>query len=270
MKTNRIRQTALAMVFASTMVAFGVASTQVRADLVDPNLFLEYSSLKFSFTRTAAPGALGTVGTFTIQDIGGSAMNAILRNGLGLEIDRATIANSGSFDVLLAGSVIRVGTSDYRLMGTLTATDYYIGTPTTVVQANFEGSVINFAELMGATYFFQIAGSLGAPGGILLPPTDPWTFSGQPGAINPDSLNVGGDNLIQVPYQVSTYDVGNLVEFHLGGVLLPDGSTQDTFFGTDVSLGGGDMKVTIVPAPAAVVLGLFGLGAVGWYMRRYA
>lgn len=51
-------------------------------------------------------------------------------------------------------------------------------------------------------------------------------------------------------------------------------SSLDALFSADHKNGnaltGGEVKGSVVPAPAAVLLGLVGLAAGGWYMRRLA
>ena len=235
------------------------------ADLPDPNVYLDYSTLDFVFTRTAAAGVFGTVGTYEIRDVSGSSMDAILRDDMSAEIDRATIRSFTDFDVMLSGNVDRVAANAYSLTGTLTATD---DTGMTKVLADF-ASVEVSNDSIGFTNLFVIAGTLGTSGGgigpILVPASESWSFYGHSGD-TVDGLDVGNDDTIIVAHNAMSYGGGDLVNFTLGN----DISGLDTLFADGRTLGGGDMKVTVVPAPAGVILGVIGLGVAGCLRRRFS
>jgi len=65
----------------------------------------------------------------------------------------------------------------------------------------------------------------------------------------------------------SSYDNGEVLTTQF---LTLGAMDEDTFLGANRDVTGGWASGTIVPAPTAFILGLLGLTAVGWRMRRYA
>ena len=63
------------------------------------------------------------------------------------------------------------------------------------------------------------------------------------------------------------YGSGQLFQMTFG---VNSATLADLFDGGEQSGAAGFMHGTIVPVPAAIVLGVIGLGLVGWRMRKYA
>jgi hypothetical protein len=147
----------------------------------------------------------------------------------------------------------------------LTFTD--TNTASNAVKADFTSSSI--AIMYGAAGYLEIRGYLGTSSGqdsiLLSTRGDPWKFMGEASS-TPNSPDADGVDGQITRAQRAAQDNGTLIcmKFAIGQDSL------DTLFGVDRSLGGGEVKGSIVPAPAAVVLGLMGLGLVGVWMRRYA
>jgi hypothetical protein len=173
-------------------------------------------------------------------------------------LDSVRINNSAGdrFDLQLDMTLTRLGVNDYSATGTFRMADV---SGIDKVFANFRSTSIT---LVAGT--LNIDGFLKGNSPILINAHSPWVFEGDgsvPG--QPD-----GDADLTVP-NPGAYDHGVLVAMKFG---LPSNLYLDEVFnrGTDVTLTGGEVKGSIAPAPAAIGLGLLGLGLIGWYMRRFA
>ena len=131
--------------------------------------------------------------------------------------------------------------------------------------------VSNSVEISGGN--LDIAGALMplSETSILVPSSDPWTFTGQMGGI-PGGGADGEPYTITVPSNVGARTSGTIVVMHYA---LPSGigSLQDLFnLSTGTELVRGDVDITITPIPTAVLLGTIGLGmaVVGLKLRKYA
>jgi hypothetical protein len=173
-------------------------------------------------------------------------------------LDSVRINNGGvdRFDLLLDMTLTRRGANDYAAAGTFKMADV---SGIEKVFANFRSTSVT---LVGG--ILNIDGLLEGNSPILINAYSPWVFKGLesvPG--EPD-----GDADLTVP-NPGAYDSGVLVAMKFG---LPSSLSLDGVFnrGTNVNLTGGEVKGSIVPAPAAIGLGMIGLGLVGWFMRRLA
>lgn len=112
---------------------------------------------------------------------------------------------------------------------------------------------------------FQMTGylqPLGANTSILLTATDPWVYTGNgPGS-------VGSDSTVSQPNS-ATYQGGLLFNFSISQEFV--GTDLTGFLGANQSAASvGDAAFAVIPVPPALLLGLVGLGILGWRMRRYA
>lgn len=259
---------ALLMLVAGT-AALELGLPTARADLPDPHVFLDYSTLDFVFTRNVTPATTGAViGTFSIEDVAGSTLDAVLRDALAVELDRATILDDANFSVAVTGDVVFLGPDSYALVGSFVATD---DSGTVKVHSDFNSSTVSMTGPPEFSNVLTIAGSLstfgGGEGTILADGTSTsWSFAGHAGDTNA-LLDIGGDATISIiDRSIASYDTGALIDFSLG-VTITD---LDELFAASSVVAGGDMKVTIVPVPAAIVLGLIGFGTLAGVRRRLA
>ena len=97
---------------------------------------------------------------------------------------------------------------------------------------------------------------------ILVKRGDPWVFAGS--AVN-TALGSDGTADQVTMYHPGSYNGGLLITIEFG-----IGSNLDTLFASDQTLSGGIVTGQVVPVPAAIVLGILGLGVVGWKLRKFA
>jgi len=184
-------------------------------------------------------------------------------------LDSAVIwgGSSGNpFDFLLAMNLTDLpGVDNWSAAGTLTFTDTV--TTSNAVKADFTSSSI--AIVGGAAGHLEITGYLVTSSGndaILINRGDPWKFMGD-AAFTPNTPDADSVDGQITRGERAAQDNGTLLvlKFAIGQTSL------DTLFGGENrTLDAGEVKGSIVPAPAAIGLGLIGLGLIGWYMRRYA
>ena len=236
-----------------------------RADLA---VTFDLSQAKMTYTASSQilTATEGTASTFTVN-------LEEMRPTSTVVLDRAMISGGSSgnpFDFLLTMKLTDLpGVDNWSATGVLTFTDTY--TDSNAVMADFKSSSI--AIMYGAAGYLEIRGYLSTSSGqdsiLLSTRGDPWKFMGQdwntpgPSEGEPDADGVDGQI---TRAERAAQDNGALVcmKFAIG-----EGSL-DTLFSGDRSIGSGQVMGSVVPAPAAVVLGLMGLGMVGMWMRRYA
>ena len=138
-------------------------------------------------------------------------------------------------------------------------------TDTQVASAAFQSE--NIYAGFGVFFF---SGSLDNPGGILTPTGGDWIYEGTPSATPDDILGTGDFGLDGVDGRATlgnpaAYTDGSLFDFQINGYM----GDLDQFFSEDQSATNSDMDVYVVPAPAAAMLGLIGLGSFGMIGRRF-
>ena len=172
------------------------------------------------------------------------------------------------FDAHMNLDFVQAGVENWSATGDLWLTDNTTGNR---FEADFVSSNIYIGGTSGNELF--IAGSLspfGANEAILVDPGsgNPWTFAGEH-----DNLFGGGQDGMDNQVTVSLWepwDSGSVIVMHYN----VGTDSLDTLFGTSSPSGGyidGDIDMTITaPIPAAVLLGMIGLGVAGLKLRKYA
>ena len=168
----------------------------------------------------------------------------------------------GSFDAGMGLDFVKLG-------GEWTATGDFWLTDTTLanrVDADFRSSDIRLESAgVPGTYRLIVEGPISGPTPILVG-ADPWTFQGDyESSLHPANGLDGAANRVTIQSPAS-WTGGSLVALHY----TVDASTLDDFFDSAGSGFQGDLDVTLVPVPAAFLLGLIGLSAAGVELRRFA
>jgi len=99
--------------------------------------------------------------------------------------------------------------------------------------------------------------------------SDPWVFTGDMHDGGPG--NADGNLLTITVNEPGNHDTGGLVALHYP-VYGSFSSLQDLFasLGQGSVLDNGSVHAQVVPIPAAVLLGMLGLGVTGMKLRKYA
>jgi len=157
----------------------------------------------------------------------------------------------------------KIASNDYTAAGTFTLKDL---TGTSLVYAHFDSTSISLDNVDYGSMLsgLKIAGTLSdvVPGTSILVNESPWTFQGRT-----DGPPLAMSTLTVNDWQ--RYDLGTLgvVEY-----FFPQAADLDHLFGSTnkIGQGGQTTEFSIVPIPAAVLLGMLGLTAAGVGLRRFA
>jgi len=235
--------------------------------------FVDASTLEFSYVKGA--GGQGSIGRITISDILSSNLT-LQQLDLGADgeiggnddtlIDLAEIGDPSQFSVSFVGDVFKNGANDYTIIGTLGIGD--INSPPEVILGDFTS-----ASLQVGGGFFAFDGSLSNPNGLLQPDqSDSWLFTGLAGD-TADIINGvfgGADNVdgtVTLANGRGSYRRGSLVDFQFVGKF----ADLDAFFdAARQGSTGADMKITVVPVPAAWLLASLGIAGAYAIRRRMA
>jgi hypothetical protein len=160
----------------------------------------------------------------------------------------------GSFYNVNLNATVGSAADGYPIIGTFSATDV---TGTTKFLADFNSTNVGLTSAFDGTLIIE--GLLSGVNGqsILANANSPWVYEGQLGSDvvvqNPEKYTQG--QLIHIAFDV---DANTLAEMFDSNYRKRDG--KGFLCGS----------VSQVPVPAAVALGLVGLGMVGWWMRKFA
>ena len=246
-----------------------VAFVAVLAMTVAParaEIWLDWNVSNVSFDGVVDGG--GNTATATIQEHTNAAYPVFLDHTR-LKVSKESEAGildaafiDDAFSFLMIVDLVKTAGAWEATSGTLSFTD--VGSAN-VVEASFLGTDFELQEVSGGGVSRElrlegILSPLGSNESILVKTTDPWEFTGQSGS----DLTI---------YNDESYDNGDVIvaQFDVPGTIAEMNTLIDWLdeSGTNM-LEVGDATGSIVPVPAAVVLGVLGLGLVGLKMRRYA
>lgn len=248
-----------------------------------PYFLFEYGALHFNYTRNgnaATPGAM--IGTLSLSRTGSSIFsarkysagpNGLIQNGGGddVPLDTDTTFATGDFGFSVSSEVFFNGTNSYEIRSSGSGGNMVAGTDSTSGGGATSGD--SFQARMHSTSvivsgvlfsFTGLMSNLLTNDAVLLDNDTPngpgWTFWGSNGqniglTANRDSYDIGQLIEIFVDFSASFSDLDDF--FYRQG---PQGSMRDNQTG--------ETKLTVVPAPAAVMLGAIGLIIVGHLKRR--
>ena len=255
------------LILAISLVSLLLSAAPATADLW---LYFDIDQTQLSYTNTSA-----TTGTGTISLQSNATLYASLWNDV-TPIDSAQIDNSdaGVFSFSASLSFTKMGADDWDATGSLSLTE--LSGVNTRATANFTSNRLNgpadvyLAKIGGMPFYeLHVDGYLSpftAPS-ILVGAAagNPWTFAGenQDGGLGNGSDGVANRITVQ-PWE--PWDGGTIASFHFATAT----SSLDSFFGSNQSLSDGDIDMTVVPVPAAVLLGILGLSVVGVKLRKFA
>jgi hypothetical protein len=247
---------AVALVFAGVIGVIGLAANTASADPYVINFDLQQAQLSYTFNPN----------TLTATTISTSTLSLTLDDPMGNMIDRARMVGSSMpFNFAMTLNLTRLGPENWSATGSLTWSD--INTGSNAVGAAFKST--NIVIKNGAKSTLNIDGLLSPLSGntILVNRGNPWTFLGDATQTTADYNADGTLGQITLPDNPQAYNIGDLfvIKTNVG-----TSSLDDLFGSTWTQAKEGEVKGAIVPAPAAVALGLMGLCMVGVWMRRYA
>lgn len=230
-----------------SLAALCLSTAPTMADFVEINA--GYSMM--SVTDTS--GGSGTSATATV--IGTSTMNMNIKNSDG-SIQQSIIVDPSALDANL--EFIGLGGNDYTASGSL---EMYDDSDDTKIAADFASTTLNYNysfwhPILGDVYTMTLTGYLTPqnPNTSILLGGSPWKFVGTDG-----TLSLAGDP--------ADFDHGLMVVFEYS---IPYGSMQDFFIADGDASGMLFAEIHSTPIPAAVLLGVIGLGVAGLKLRKYA
>lgn len=202
----------------------------------------------------------------TLTDIGGGQYSGLGEEGPGSTLDayivqdgftilQQTQINPLAVDDLVFNLTFTGAGESWMAIGDLSLKDT---SGNVVLKGDIVGAGIDYVD--GTDNSLEIRGVMVTPAGddSILQTSGAWTFAG-------DSTSIG------LAQGAENYDNGTLVVVHY---LLPSSVTSlSSLFGYVTANGAttlqaGNVDITVVPVPAAVLLGMLGLSAAGLKLRR--
>ena len=184
-------------------------------------------------------------------------------NGTFSTLDTARVIGGANFDLLLDLTLTQLGANNWSASGSLQFSD--TDTSDYAVEATVQSYLIQISG--GSLEIKGYLGDLGTNKSILVNRGDPWEFVGNSAPPFLPSTPAGSDGTADqvTMFNPESYDGGQAwtIKFGVSGTL-------DNFFSEDRDLSDGEVKGQVVPVPAAVLLGILGLGVVGLKLRKYA
>ena len=243
---------------------------------------INYQNLNLGFHRPSAPNSL------VVMQRNNSIASAFLKNGNGTVVDGADIFNIAAnqwFDLLFNATVTNgAGLNDISLNGNFTATDNVTSSSDPSIDAVFHNANL-LGDLDGISYgngILRIEGVIGvAPGNdsILANPTPDWVYQG--GANGTPAGADGVVNQMTIGSDIRTnYTTGILAVLEVSLTRFVDGTSAagldaDGLFAQALLHQGfvstsAQLQLTVIPEPAAALLGVLGLVGVSLARRRIA
>ncbi len=234
----------ISFLLAVGMLTFG-ATQSANADIAV--LFNTNPTLEGSITSTSA-----TTADMVISDTGLSTVEIISQEVGGPLLDFAMISNANmdglDFDLELDLDLVRNTSGNWTATGSFMLTDTDTSTPAFL--ADFTSTSVSMAA--GSTTL-EVQGVMSGSSPILVnrPTGGPdWTYDGEFSSVTVDNA--------------AQYDGGSLfaLQFNTGA------SSLDALLGVDGTYSGGKIEGTVVPEPAAALMGLMGLSFTSYVRRR--
>ena len=252
------KMTFLLIIFCAVMF---ICAAPTRAGM---EIYFDVEQTELSYDATSQTGSIYTTSDSTV--IAQWILNPAGDDDVTI-YNAFEIGGGGSFTAGINNLVFSQSGVNWSATGDLYVTD----TAATKLAGDFFTTGIGI-EQVGSSYDLHMTGYIlpvsgneavlvGAAAG------SPWTFQGEA-----DSTSLVGGGWDGTDNQVTAdpwegFDYGTVVILHYS---IGDISDLTTFFGITDVYERGDLEIRVVPLPAAVLLGMLGLGVAGIKLRKYA